>query len=925
MERELAELKVEALLHDPPGKVPSLWYRRHEDFSARLVELVLARPPRHSDRVRDADRYASAVDRAALPRDPVEFRVDFLRTPRIVHPLSGTRYELRPLIELDPGVIEDQQKRAVQALVELAGGAGADPERLYWHLWRGLEEALSERGEVGKLWRYVPVDTRVPDHSIWEHLRLAAAFAGALPNPALLLFSFGPVQSLIETARRTGDLWAGSFFLSWLAWQAMRDLVAELGADAVLFPELHRQPLVDSWLREQGWAAIPGLSGPSRVASLPNRFLALVPWEEGRRLAERCEERLRDAAGEFGRRCAGELLGAEGSADARVVRAVEQMADALNCHWHVMPWTVDERLQERSVAVLGESITPFWRTRAAIETAGSLYRPNLGTYFAVQSGLVEAAHAAAKATRRFGPIAERRRRCTVCGTREALWQDNAERPRRRERSLRPEEQLCGLCAARRAAPKSDWARPLTGQAVIFPSTHNLAAARFFADVLTCLARLDGSEARPEDRMLGEALAGFLEAVADAEPAFATRALIRKARECGSWRDKAEQFVKLPAELLDAATCEPAALEAGSLEELGLDRSRGPHVQAGLDKLRTAYTRAGVRHPGTYYAILMMDGDHMGQWLSGAKGPQIRQVLHESALPGEDGPYLDERRPVSSAHQAAVSRALNQFSLEIVEPVVEEVHGGVVVYAGGDDVLAMLPLQEVLPCLRDLRRLYAGLPLHAESAAGRAGFESSRGHVRRGGRLWRVMGETATCSFGVAIAHQKWPLRRALEAAREMEREVAKRGLGRNAVSIGLLKRSGAHEHFGARWGPGEDVGEPDPIGVIEHVAAYIAEGKVSRRFAYSLREEASVLWPLKEALRDRAYWLLERHWQKKHGPFDPAGARTLAEELRALAEFLDRTTAGPEGDGEQSGPVHRFVAGLGLAEFIAREGRAGEE
>ena len=57
----------------------------------------------------------------------------------------------------------------------------------------------------------LPADTRVPDHTIWQHLDLTAAFATALQagegNPALLTVSFGPVQEFIAQARTTSDLW----------------------------------------------------------------------------------------------------------------------------------------------------------------------------------------------------------------------------------------------------------------------------------------------------------------------------------------------------------------------------------------------------------------------------------------------------------------------------------------------------------------------------------------------------------------------------------------------------------------------------------------------------------------------------------------------------------------------------------------------
>lgn len=46
MRREIGELKIEALLHDPPDKAPTLWYRRHEDFAAELVRMALGRDPR---------------------------------------------------------------------------------------------------------------------------------------------------------------------------------------------------------------------------------------------------------------------------------------------------------------------------------------------------------------------------------------------------------------------------------------------------------------------------------------------------------------------------------------------------------------------------------------------------------------------------------------------------------------------------------------------------------------------------------------------------------------------------------------------------------------------------------------------------------------------------------------------------------------
>ena len=92
----------------------------------------------------------------------------------------------------------------------------------------------------------LPADTRVPDHTIWNHLDLTSAFASAFAldpekNPALLAMSFGPVQDFIAQARTTSDLWAGSHLLSRLAWEGLKVICEQLGPDAVIFPAIARR------------------------------------------------------------------------------------------------------------------------------------------------------------------------------------------------------------------------------------------------------------------------------------------------------------------------------------------------------------------------------------------------------------------------------------------------------------------------------------------------------------------------------------------------------------------------------------------------------------------------------------------------------------------------------------------------------------
>jgi len=87
-------------------------------------------------------------------------------------------------------------------------------------------------------------------------------------------FTLGPVQSFVAQARRTRDLWAGSFLLSWLSGQAMKAVLDQGGK--IIFPRVtdaNGTP-VDPMLK-----AIIGINGAPtpQIGSIPNRFKAEVP------------------------------------------------------------------------------------------------------------------------------------------------------------------------------------------------------------------------------------------------------------------------------------------------------------------------------------------------------------------------------------------------------------------------------------------------------------------------------------------------------------------------------------------------------------------------------------------------------------------------------------------------------------------------
>lgn len=235
----------------------------------------------------------------------------------------------------------------------------------------------------------------------------------------------------------------------------------------------------------------------------------------------------------------------------------------------------------------------------------------------------------------------------------------------------------------------------------------------------------------------------------------------------------------------------------------------------------------------YYAVIALDGDDIGQWVSGAKAARLLNSLspatenyfrkHWPAASAEV-PELDNvRRPVSPSYHAAFSEALANFSLYCTRPIVEG-FGGQLIYAGGDDVLAMLPAITALDCAQALQLVFRGLsPEDPKSHASKPvqdllkslfdfsrhvdGFvtlrKSERRDVGKADHLkpnWplMMMGPEASLTAGIAIGHVRSPMQETIQAAREAEKD-GKRVEGKGSFHLEILKRSGDRVGFSARW------------------------------------------------------------------------------------------------------------------------------
>ncbi len=80
-----------------------------------------------------------------------------------------------------------------------------------------------------------------------------------------LVFTLGPVQGFVAQSRRTRDLWAGSFLLSYLSGQAMNAVLNNGGE--ILKPSVGRAPKITDYLLN---AIYTKANSGQIIGSLPN-------------------------------------------------------------------------------------------------------------------------------------------------------------------------------------------------------------------------------------------------------------------------------------------------------------------------------------------------------------------------------------------------------------------------------------------------------------------------------------------------------------------------------------------------------------------------------------------------------------------------------------------------------------------------------
>lgn len=262
------------------------------------------------------------------------------------------------------------------------------------------------------------------------------------------------------------------------------------------------------------------------------------------------------------------------------------------------------------------------------------------------------------------------------------------------------------------------------------------------------------------------------------------------------------------------------------------------VKTSLTAVESVAAHAGLgKEPDPYVAFLIADGDRVGKAISDIEHPD---KLRE---------FSDE---------------LSKFAYE-AKRIVKN-HFGVTIYAGGDDVVAFLPVDQALVCARELHKQFE--------------------QVMKG--FTGVVERLPTLSVGIAIGHFLEDLEELRKYAKAAE--VNAKGTERNGLAIHLNKRGGVPVEVRDFWTNNFD-------SRLQTYAEWFLQDLVSNRTPYELHRLADIYdnWPknLMTAVQQDALRVIAR--KRPGGVSTPEMASiaqevkqrvTNAESLRCLAREL---------------------------------------
>ncbi|MCC2694870.1 type III-B CRISPR-associated protein Cas10/Cmr2 [Nodularia sp. LEGE 04288] len=217
------------------------------------------------------------------------------------------------------------------------------------------------------------------------------------------------------------------------------------------------------------------------------------------------------------------------------------------------------------------------------------------------------------------------------------------------------------------------------------------------------------------------------------------------------------------------------------DDLTLTETQTSALRVIIDDLQKEYF--GNNSPADWWVLVLGDGDGMGQYVSGRKLKNYADYIVEDLVDNENKQdsnwqeLLNTKKRMGPATHVGLNRALLDFSNRLVPYITEQRYCGKVIYSGGDDVMAALPLADLPGFLLSLRAAWCGADDPEDKFTSEGGYWQWLGDNKPEEIPHRplfTMGKAATMSLGIVIAHKSVPLPTVLESIWDAEKERAKK-------------------------------------------------------------------------------------------------------------------------------------------------------
>lgn len=772
-------------------------------------------------------------------------------------------------------------------------------QALFNYLFFAFQRRLRNKniGKLGALWDILPADTRMPDHPLWHHLGLVSAIGSCLKaDPQqkinLVVFSITPVQDFIAKARKLRDYWTGSVLLSYLSFSGIAHVMKTMGPDHIVYPSLHNQTLVDSLLEQRFHLGEllketdPDLNtlveGAKGIAAFPNKFVFLC-------------------------------------AESAVQETCTALAQAIELTWEKIAGLVKEYVsvsisekcsppkdynRESFAALWDTQIEDFWKYSWASAKVAELsdkdtlqsllsgttvsteytvlsdfsagFQIKSGRLYASSHSLVQSMLAAGKMKPEKVRRPQHGEKCPLCGEREVLhgfaysgivsakeystavrqfWDNvrsranpnNTASPDSSYTQIGEHERLCAVCTVKRLLPFALKVRKPQQSSVLFPLWEIFKDAESFPSTTEIAAESFCRKLNQSDQ---------------SDKAAKPQSQAPSGNTGGDVFNSPEVYKDLITYLHNADLLQHDIDELTERERqlvcdtTGLDQQQLQNVQrllkqAGDKKVRFTDT-------DKYYAVLLMDGDKMGDLINGETIEACwKDVLHPDLVKKITAGtvqadvlqrHLNERRIMNPALHAMISDSLNNFARFGVQPAIGAAQKGRLIYAGGDDVCAVLPLASAVQTAYSVQQAYR-LSFAEVTPHGAKKIEKARSSMKK---IALHLGQGAagiSLSGALVIAHHKQPLREVIKTAHLLLDGMAKDKMGRNALAIRLSKRSGGDRDFAFKWDAlnpfaDETAAEPTVYKAFFALQQAVADNKISSSLLYKLQELTPLFEPL---------------------------------------------------------------------------------